>query len=399
MQGNAFTPKPDRAGHRTGLVFTRDETLGRTIDREVKPICRIETITASAKEALLAVECNEIQTCFVHVPDDAHENGMALARQLRRSHPGSSVFLVAEKKDPDLILEGLRLGVSDVILPATNGDDRFLPVLQKALGPSAAEDRNGFVYALFSLKGGQGVTVTSVNLADQIHDLTGGRVLLLDLNLYLGDVGTMVGIEPDFTPFDLIRDFSRMDEHLLFSSLGRHERGFYVLPSPAAVSDAQRVHRDQIADILSLLKRQFSHIVIDLPHDMSERTLATMEAADFSMVLVTPDLVSVKSAQQVMNFFKELNYGEHRIGYVINRLQGKGELSAEDVEMAMEQPPVAGLADDSRALARAIANGDPLGAEYGRRRITRDFRRLATRLTGIEEHRSRGGWREWLKRP
>ena len=31
--------------------------------------------------------------------------------------------------------------------------------------------------------------------------LTGGRVLLLDLNLYLGDVGAVVNISPDFTPF------------------------------------------------------------------------------------------------------------------------------------------------------------------------------------------------------
>jgi len=392
LQTKSPTLAPDTNGRLTGLVYTQDDTLAHAIEDDVGPICRIETVTASVPEALKTVENGEIRTCFVDIADDDNGNGMALVQQLRRNHPRQAVFVVAHRKDPDLILQGLRLGIMDVIIPSDNGSGCFLPAVQKALGRKAAEGRNGFVYSLFSLKGGQGVTTLSVNLADQIQASTGSRVLLLDLNLYLGDVGDVVNITPDFTPFDLIQDLGRMDENLLLSSLYRHARGFYVLPSPAAISDAERVHRDQITAMLRLLKRYFTHIVIDLPHEFSERTLAATEASDRLMILLEPDLVAVKSARQVLRFFQELNFGDDRMAFVLNRLNKDSALQPEDVEMVLKQPLLATIANDWASLARAARNGEPLGIAHGRRRITRDLQGLAARLMGMAPPPTQKGW-------
>ncbi|BBO86506.1 transcriptional regulator [Desulfosarcina ovata subsp. sediminis] len=392
MQTNAPISAPGDNGRLTGLVYTRDETLAQDIKRAVQPICRIKAVSASVQEVLQSIEQYDAGICFVHIRNDQVEDGMALVGQLRRVHPGLGVFIVADRKDPDLILQGLRLGVLDVIIPTANGKDCFLPALQHALGRKATEGRNGFVYALFSLKGGQGVTTLSVNLADQIQLLTGGRVLLLDLNLYLGDVGAVANISPDFTPFDLIRDLARMDENLLISSLYRHARGFYILPSPAVISDAERIHRDQISAMIKLLKRHFTHIVIDLPHDFSERTLAAAEASDRLMVLVEPDLVSVKSAQQVLNFFQELNYGDDRLAFLLNRLTKSSVLQPEDVEMVLKQPLLATVANDWTALSRSVRKGEPLGVAHGRRRITRNLHELAARIMGMTPTARRRGW-------
>lgn len=400
LQNNAPILDPGSASRLAGLVYTQDDDLGQAIGREVRPLCRIETVTGSVQDAIHAVGRGGIQACFVHITGEATDNGMALVRQLRRTHPENGVFIVADEKDPDLILQGLRMGVMDFILPAANGSERFLPALLKAMGRSAAECRNGFIYTFFSLKGGQGVTSVCVNLADRIQALTGGRVLLLDLNLYMGDVGTMVNAPPDFTPYDLIRDLSRMDEDLLFSSLYHHPRGFYVLPSPAAVSDAERVHRDQITAMLTLLKRHFAHIIIDLPHDLSERTLAAVEASDRLLILVEPDLVSVKSAQQVLEFFQELNYGDDRIAFVLNRLSKSSDLGPEDVQMVLKQPMLATVARDWQALARAARKGDPLAVSHGQKRIARDLHHLAADITGMAVAGSKPGlfgrWRSWL---
>ncbi|GAB6906854.1 putative Response regulator receiver protein [Desulfosarcina cetonica] len=396
MPSNTPIPPPEANGRISGLVYTRDETLAQDIERAVQPICRIEAAIASIQEMLQSLEHNDAKICFVHITGDQIDDGMALVRQLRRSRPGLGVFIVADRKDPDLILQGLRLGVLDVIIPGTDGGDGFLSALQHALGRQATEGRNGFVYALFSLKGGQGVTTLSVNLADQIQLLTGGRVLLLDLNLYLGDVGALVNIHPDVTPFDLIRDLARMDENLLFSSLHRHARGFYILPSPAVISDAERIHRDQISAMIKLLKRYFSHIVVDLPHDFSERTLAAAEASDRLMLLVEPDLVSVKSAQQVLNFFQELNYGDDRMAFLLNRLTKSSVLQPEDVEMVLKQPLLATVANDWPALTRAARKGEPLGVAHQRRRITHDLYALAARLLGMTPPAARTGWFHWI---
>ena len=389
LQNRTPTPATDTNGRLKGLIYTRDETLGQAVEREVRPICHIEAVTASVQQVLQTIERGDAQTCFVHIPADDTDGGMALVGQLRRTHPELGVFIVADRKDPDLILQGLRLGILDVIVPAANGADRFLPAMQRALGRKGSESRNGFVYAMFSLKGGQGVTALSVNLADQLQRLTGGRVLLLDLNLYMGDVAAVVNIKPDFTPFDLIRDLTRMDENLLLSSLHRHSRGFYILPSPASISDADRVHRDQVSAMLQLLKRYFTHIVIDLPHEFSDRTLAAAEASDRLLIVVEPDLISVKSARQLLHFFQELNYGDDRTAFVLNRLSKSSVLQPEDVEMVLKQPLLATVANDWQALARAARKGEPLGIAHAGRRITRDVHHLATCLTGMTSSGSR----------
>jgi pilus assembly protein CpaE len=398
LQNDASTENAATRKGVRGFVYTRDDALGKAIADEVRPICRIETVTGSAPDLLAALEGGERQALFVHVPDaptDETDAGFSLVRQVRRTRPDTGVFIIADRKDPDLILTGLRLGVRDVILPSANSDGRFLPSLRRFMGHGPDEGRNGFVYGVFSLKGGQGTTTLSVNLADQIQTLTPGRVLLLDLNLYMGDVGSFISIAPDFTPFDLIRDLSRMDENLLFSSITRHPRGFYVLPAPAEISDAERVHRDQIRDMLALLKEHFFHIVVDLPHDFSERTLATVDAADRVVVLVVQNLVSLKSARQILAFFHELNYGEERISVVLNRLDRSDVLKPEDVRMILKHPLYESIADDRATLTRSLRKGEPLAAAFPRRRITRDVRRLAERLTGMPGDGARRGWFRW----
>jgi pilus assembly protein CpaE len=403
LEGTVLQSKPiaSESGPATrfsGLVYTQDDALARAIDREIRSVCRIITITASIQEALQTVEQNDIQASFVHVNSGAiDDNGMALVRQLRRAYPQNEVFIVADRKDPDLILEGLRLGILDVILPAANGTQRFLPVLKRALGRMAPEGRNGFIHAIFSLKGGQGVTSLSVNLADHIQSLTGDRVLLLDLNLYMGDIGAIIDIAADFTPYDLIRDLSRMDENLLFSSLHRHPGGLYVLPSPATISDAERVHRDQITAMLTFLKQHFTHIVIDLPHEFSERALAAVESSDQLIILVEPDLVSVKSAQQTLTFFQELNYGDDRLAVVLNRISRHSVLQPEDVRMVLKQPLLATVTNDWSGLARSARKGETLRIAYPRHRITRETHRLAARLIGMTPPVEHNKWLSWLK--
>jgi pilus assembly protein CpaE len=390
LHNDTSLPAAKINGRLSGMVYTRDDALAKTVEQDIQSICRIECVAASVKQAIQAIHQGSIQVSFVHVAADDADNGMALVQQLRRADPQLEVFIIADRKDPDLILQGLRLGVQDVIIPTINGKGHVLSALQHSM--KCEVGCNGFVYALFSLKGGQGVTTLSANLADQIQTLTGGRVLLLDLNLYLGDVAAIINITPDFTPFDLIRDLARMDENLLFSSLYRHSRGFYILPSPAAISDAERVDRDQISSMLTLLKRHFTNIVIDLPHDFSERTLAAAEASDRLMILLEPDLVSVKSAQQVLHFFQELNYGDDRMAFVLNRLSKNSVLQPEDVEMVLKQPLMATVSNDWSALARSTRKGDPLGVAHERRPITRDVHRLAAKLIGMAAPSARRGW-------
>lgn len=380
-----------------GLLLSRDPALGEALTTELRPVLAITLVTDAVQDLLHAVHDQDIRALFIQVTTESAERDMDIVVQLRRTHPEIDIYLILAKKDPDLLLQGLRLGVRDCIVPASGESSPFLQAVQRSLQRrDRATGCNGFVYGCYSLKGGQGVTTVSVNLADQIQQLTGGRVLLLDLNLYLGDMRTLLSLSSEFSPFDLIRDLSRMDENLLFSSLFHHPCGFHVLPAAVEISDAEQVHREQVAGMLQLLKRYFTHIVLDLPHDLSERTLAAIEETDRVVMLVEPGLVSVKSAQKVLTFFQELNYNDERIALVLNRADRKGSLQPEDVEMVLKHRLFATIGNDWTAFEQAAGKGEPLRMAHAGRRVNRDLCRLAVHLTGMMENGEKHGLRKRL---
>lgn len=366
-----------------GLVVSTDTTLVGAIVEDVCSLCQVAGKGASPETAMHAINCDNIHVLFAHLDTENEADCMAMVQQVRRTHPEIWVFLIAAEKNPDFILQGLRLGVEDFIVPDSSKSGLFLAALQKTMGQGETGSMNGFMYSLFSMKGGQGVTSVSVNLADQLQDLVGGRILLLDLNLYMSGLNSVLNCNHPFTPYELIQHLSRMDENLLLSSLYQHPRGFYVLPAPLEVSDAERVNRNQITSMLRLLKCYFTHIIIDLPHDFTERTLATVEESDRVLIVMEPDLISVKSVQQILHFFQELNYTDEKIALLLNRQDRKSVLQAEDIEMALKQSLLAAISNDWKALTQAVRKGELLSSAHQGHRITRDIRKVASRLTGF----------------
>ncbi len=373
----------DLAHRIEGIIVTANEHLADTVAEELRFVCNLVLRTSSPAAALEKISREHIQVLYLHL--DTKDSGpmFDLVEQVKRIQPDLLVFLVAEEKNSDHILQGLRLGVEDYIIPEKDDNNAFLAPLQKATGQNHPGSAHGFIYSLFSMKGGQGVTSLCVNLADQMRESTGGRVLLLDLNLYLGGVNSVLNCTHQFTAYDLIRDHARMDENLLLSSLFQHPHGFYVLPGPAEVSDAERIDRSQITAMLTLLRRHFTYIIIDLPHDFTERTLATIEESDKALIVFEPDLVSVKSVQQTLYFFQELNYSDKKIGLLLNRQDNTSVLQPEDIEIALKQPLFATISNGWKALSQAQKKGEPLSSAYQKKRVTRDIRAVSARLTGI----------------
>ncbi len=382
-----------------GIIVTDDERLADVIGEEIRFICKIALKTPSPALALEKISTETIQVLYLHLDDGDTISLFALVEQVRRLQPDIRVFLVAAEKNSDHILQGLRLGIEDYIIVSEKEESAFLAPLQKAMGQEQPGSINGYIYSLFSMKGGQGVTSLCVNLADQIREVTGGRVLLLDLNLYLGGVNSALNCTHNCTAYDLIRDHERMDENLLFSSLFQHPHGFYVVPGPAEVSDAERIDRSQVIAMLTLLRRYFTYIVVDLPHDFTERTLATIEESDKLLIVVEPDLLSVKSVQQTLYFFQELNYTDTKIGVLLNRQDNKNVLQKEDIEIALQQPLFAAISNGWKTLSQAQKKGEPLSGTYRRQRVTQDIRAVAAKLTGISDTKgSLGLLQRWFTR-
>ena len=337
------------------------------------------------------------ETVFINMNTDSRE-GLVLANNIRNTMPGVPVFLFSREKDPDIILEGLRIGVADFLLLPGN-DSQIQKSVQKALGRAESGGRSADVTAVFSIKGGQGVTSIAANLTDHIHSLTKDRVILVDLNLYMGDAGIFLDLPSTYTPFDMLKDLERIDENLIFSLLNRHSRGFYLLAAPDEVSDADMVSGEDISRILGVLKKYLDHIVIDLPHDFTERSLAALDAADTILILIQQSMPVIKSVQKALKLFEELGYDEKKIKIVLNRYTEKNELTPDDISYVLNWPVFTSVANDFVSITSATNKGKTLDAARPASKINRDITVLAGLVTGIKPQlKFNKGWQDIISR-
>jgi pilus assembly protein CpaE len=363
------------------LVFSTEPSVADQLARSIGPHAGQVQQATSVDKALATVDETAPEAFVVHLERN-RQDGLSLVNKLRFSHPKEIILAVSRHKDPDLILAGLRAGISDYLIMEGNAKP-LSTALTDALHSGAGRSRTGELIAVYSIKGGQGVTTVAVNLADHIQALAGGKVLLADLHLYRGDVADFLNRTCTYTLFHLAGDLQRMDSHLLFSSLNRHKNRFYLVGTSGDISDAEKINTENLSRMVELFKHHFDTIVVDLPSDCSEKSLTVLAAADRIVLVVQQTIPEIRSLQSTIDFFREIHPDDQRLEIVINRFSKASDLGIAELETLVDCPVSGTIASDYKAVAHAIDHGKTLSTACPAKRINRDFNRLAARLTGL----------------
>ena len=363
-----------------GILVSADPDLYRDLSRRLTAMADIKDRIDDCTLAYTTAKEKEPHLVFLDM-SGPRKDLVNLGKRLKKNLPAARIFCIDTQKDPDLILQGFRLGFSDFFHYPFNGTD-VEDLVHRAIDPRGA-GAGAEVTSVFSLKGGMGVTTLALNLADQIQALTGDRVLLLDLNLFLGDICAYLNIKSAYTPFDFIHDMDRMDKDLLFSSLYQHSKGFYILTTPEEISDSESLSPDQLMDMLSVLRLHFDHIIIDCPHDLSSRTLKVCSASDRVLVLAQQNIPSAKSVQSVVDFFKDLDFARDRLKIVINRYLKTGDMTDDDLEQIFSRKIFFKIENNYPLFTRAANKGLTLDEAAAGSRLNAGIRQLAEKVAGI----------------
>jgi pilus assembly protein CpaE len=378
----------------SALILSQDARAIQALSDQLAGQAQVAAVCGDPPAAFRASKRLAPGLIFVDL-SPAGSLGTDLVARLAKTLPEAALIGFAGHKDPERILQGFRAGLSDfVTIPSPNGDLRA--VLERTAGrKTAAQGAGADILTCFSLKGGEGVSSLAANLADQWQALTDEATLLLDLNLFLGHALPLFGAPPAYTIFDLLVAAERIDEQLLSASLPRHERGFQVLTTPDAISDADSVTAQQIADLIRRLRPFFTAIVIDLPHDLGARNLAALEAADKILLVARQTPLSVRAAQRALAFFDELDYPRGKVNLVINHHSRQNDLKREDMEEILRQPVAAAITEDNAAYTKATERTTTSAAVAPGSQAVKDLADLAGDLSGLA---SAGGQATWTAR-
>jgi pilus assembly protein CpaE len=349
-------------------------------------LLRLERPSASS----LATACSGgPRVALVDLGSDGSGVGLHAIEELARGASASSVPVVAlaARKDPELILQAMRAGAREFVVLTEPGE--LARVVGELWRRVAADEPSGQIVAMFPAKGGLGATTLATNLAGALQE--GGRkVVVVDLDVQLGDVLVFLDSASRYTIADVLQNVKRLDHELLHSSLCRHASGIYVLSQSDHLEDADKVEPSQIAPLLTFLARHFDYVVCDGLRGFDEIALATLDAAHHVLLMVTQDVPAVKNAQRCLDVMRRLGYGDDKVHLVVNRHQ-KSDIDLQSIADNLGVPVQASVANDFSTVSKAINRGMLIRELAPRARLVEDILRLA-RLYGVAPAKERRGF-------
>lgn len=304
----------------------------------------------------------------------------ALIKELATAGSDTAIIAASTDASPNTILGSIRAGAHE-FLPLPIDKSEFLAVLerlsQRRRTGDAGPKTDGRIIAVFSGKGGTGVSFLATNLAGAMETST----LLVDLNLQSGDAASFLGLEPRFSLADFVANRTRLDDALITSLITPHSANLSLLAAPLETHETEEIEPDHVTEILHLVSQRYSRVVLDLPHTFDPITIAALDIADAILLVMALDIPGIRSTKRALNVLERLGYPRSRIHVVVNRWSKHSDVEAQKVQAHIGEnffglvPNDYGKVIDSINLGRPHVHTDPAS------RIAVEIRRIASALS------------------
>jgi len=350
-------------------------TLARFgFDRVIPAADRAEVITRMRNE--------EFDLVVVTLEDLAPAQLVALEREIRKN-PHSLVIATAPAPESELILRALRAGVHEFLVSPVTAE-ALAGSVERLMWRRSSEAGKGEVYAVYSGKGGLGVTSLAVNLAQALAGIRpDSRVALADLVVTGGDVRIFLNLTRAYDLADLVAKGDKVDADLLNSLLTPCPGGVWALPTGDNPELEESFDADSIRSIIDLLSAHFSVTVLDCEHTLTGRTLAALDAADRILLVTHLSVPALRSTQRTLSICRRLGYDDDKLMLVVNRYLSADVLSLKEATDLLQCPISFTIPNDYAVSASSLNKGIPVVIREPQSRIARSYGELAQKLAGV----------------
>lgn len=333
------------------------------------------------------------------------QRALQLVASLRQNVPNCSVIVVSADTDGQLILRAIRAGASEFLTSPIEIDE-LVGALDRIGQSSERQQRGkaGATIAVAGASGGVGCTTLAVNLACALAREPSHNVVLVDLDLSLGDADVFLDSIPDYTLLDVAQNIYRLDLAMLRKSLTKHASGVYLLPRPVHLEDMNGISGEDFKKVIGLLKASFSHLVFDLSKAFNRFDLTAMQMAEHAILLTQLDLPCLRNVVRLLASFETLGEINDRIKIVVNRSGlDKSQISTSSAEETINRSIFFHIPNNFAVIAECRNNGIPLITHAPKAAVTQSIIELSEKLCApisvptSEPEAEKKEKRSWLK--
>jgi pilus assembly protein CpaE len=313
--------------------------------------------------------------------DSDSQKGLALLAQITSELPQCAVFVLSGSQEGSLILQAMRMGAKEFLNSPLKLDD-FMAALDRlhSSGGKTNKTRGSRVISVCGASGGIGCTSLAINLGCVLAQNKANSVVIIDLDLALGDSDVWLDIIPDYTIQDVAENITRLDYSLLKRSLSQHASGAFLLPRPIHMEDHAPINAEQLQRVIALLRATFSHLIIDLSKAFSSLDLGAIQVSDVALLVTQLDLPCLRNVVRLLQFLDERELSQN-LKVVVNRVGlGDSQISLSKALETIGREVYWQLPNEYATMIESRNNGVPLIMQAPRSKLTKSVEALAAQL-------------------
>jgi pilus assembly protein CpaE len=374
------------------IVDSVDETR-EVLQREIAACSDIAWLEADCQRYEVFAEVvatHEPHVAIVSVDGDP-SLAIPLLQDLNVKFPRLAVVAIGTNTDARFASDLIRAGARDYVLfPPRPGEiSEVLQRIAATVQPTQRKQnktsslRKAIAFA--GTDGGIGTTTLAVNIGCILAQDPNLNVVLLDLDMSLGDAHVLLDLSPRCTLTQLVENIDALDSSYLKRAVVKHACGLHVVPHPDRLSDVGHITPQHITRLITLLKRHFTHVLLDLSKGYTALDQAALDAADEVLMVMQPDMNSLYNLLRLYESLEERPGVSEKIRLVANRVGADFALSVEKAESTVGKKVEFQVFNDTRTATFARDNGKPL---YEHARGTRMFQAMVQAAEALS-HRER----------
>jgi pilus assembly protein CpaE len=316
-----------------------------------------DQVTVNWLKSILAQEGCEVETvdsggaAMRQVTQDAPDflvletmlsdgDGLEIVQRLRQDplNRDLHIIILSTRGKPEDVASGMSAGADDYILKRPGADIELIGKVRALLAQprkSAPEPEvtRGSILSFVSAKGGTGATSVCVNTAYALaRQNPGAEILVVDMVFPMGTVGRSLGYESHKTIVKLTRE-PDIDPGLIEKYISmRTPWGFRILLGANDPQEATELEVSQIVPLFEMLQTMYDYILVDFGRALSRISLPIIEMSERIVIILTPDISTVKGTRLIMEYLQSLDISLDRVFVINNRTVGRVWTTTEDIE-------------------------------------------------------------------
>ena len=335
--------------------------------------------------------------------DSDPEKAIQLVAEVSASAPECTLLVSSTSTDGRLILESMRAGAKEFLTEPLKEEDlaSALQRVNRQKSHGKEQQIQGCkIITVTGATGGVGSSSIAVNLACSLAAEESHSVVLVDLDIALGDADVFLDTIPEYTLADVAQNVDRLDLTLLKKSLTKHSTGLHLLPRPVQLEDSRLITPDSLTRVIGLLKTSFTHVVIDTSKSYSSLDMQAINLSDETLMVTQLDLPCLRNVVRLMMTFDEDAAMRDKVKIVVNRVgQESGQISLKKAQETIGRDIYWQVPNDYRVMVEVRNNGVPLLQHAPKANITSSICHLGDHLCGKvadEDDGSESKSRRWL---